>query len=295
MMVAMAAFTMNDAIGKLILRSMDAGQLMFLRGVFATSMVLLLLAWNSRGLLGSRHLWRPAVFLRGFLEMMATLCFLVALAHMPLANISAILQTVPLAITMAAALFLGERVGWRRWLAISVGFCGVLIIVQPGFEGFTMFSLLALASVFFAAARDLVTRRIPSTIPTLFVSAVSSVLVTVMGGGVVLATDSWVPVSALALGLLAGAATLLITGYQFIIMAMREGDISFVAPFRYTALIWALTLGYLLFGETPDVAMIVGASFIVASGLYALYRERKAGRGKPAAESTGPGMAPDGL
>lgn len=288
MMVAMATFTMNDAIGKLILKSMDAGQLMFIRGVFATSMILLLLAWNSRGLLGSRHLWQPAVFLRGFLEMMATLCFLAALAHMPLANISAILQTVPLAITMAAALFLGERVGWRRWLAISVGFCGVLIIVQPGFEGFNMFSLLALASVIFAAARDLVTRRIPASIPTLFVSAVSSALVTLMGGGVVLATDSWVPVSALSLGLLAGAAALLITGYQFIIMAMREGDISFAASFRYTSLLWALLLGYLAFGEVPGPAMIIGAAIVGLSGIYVFHRERVAGKTAPVTESIAP-------
>lgn len=294
MAVAMATFTTNDAITKLVLETVGFGQVLLVRGLFATVLIVVL-AWSRGALKKPRQVLQPMVALRTLFEMVATITFVIALSHMPLANISAVLQALPLGVTMAAALFFGEKVGWRRWVAIAFGFVGVLVIVRPGFEGFNAFSLLALASVCCAAGRDLVTRRIPKEVPSMLVSAATAASVTLLGGVFMLAFEGWQPLPADSVGLLAIASVVLIGGYQFVIMAMREGDISFVAPFRYTALIWALTLGYLLFGETPDLAMIVGASFIVLSGLYALYRERKAGRGKPAAESTGPGMAPDGL
>jgi len=294
MAVAMATFTMNDTITKLVLETVSLGQVLLVRGLFATVLIFLL-AWSRGALRRPKQVMQPMVALRTLCEMAATLTFVIALSHMPLANISAVLQALPLAVTMGAALFFGETVGWRRWLAIAFGFAGVLVIVQPGFEGFNAFALLALLSVACAAARDLVTRRIPDEVPSMLVSTATAATVTILGGLIVLFYGGWEPLPAPSLGLLAASSVVLITGYQFVIMAMREGDISFVAPFRYTALIWALTLGYLVFGETPDLAMIAGASIIVLSGLYALYRERKVGGGKPAAESTNPGMAPDGL
>lgn len=294
MVIAMAGFTANDTTMKLLMESMGLGQVMLLRGIFATAMIFVL-AWNRGALARPRQLLHPTMALRAVCEMMATVCFLAALAHMPLANTSAVLQALPLAVTMGAALFLGEQVGWRRWLAIAFGFTGVMIIVQPGFDGFTAYSLLALGSVVFAAGRDLITRRIPGEVPSLLVSTSTALMVALCGGVLALATDDWAPVPAGSLGLLLMTAVLLLVGYHFIIVAMREGDISFVAPFRYTALIWALVLGYLVFGEVPGPAMIAGASFIVLSGLYALYREQVVGKGKPAAESTSPNMAPDGL
>ena len=294
MVVAMAAFTANDGITKLALESMGLGQVMLVRGFFATVMILGL-ALASGALARPGQIRHPTLALRGICEVMATLTYLGALIHMPLANASAVLQALPLAVTMGAALFMGEHVRWRRWVAIAAGFAGVMVIVQPGYEGFTVFSLLALLCVVFAAARDLLTRGIPQDVPTLLVSSVTTVLVTVLGGGLTLAAGDWASVTPRMAGLLSGAAVLLVIGYQFIIKAMRQGDISFVAPFRYTALVWALGLGYLLFGEIPDMAMILGASLIVLSGLYALYRERKVGEGMPAAESTSPNMAPDGL
>ncbi len=196
---------------------------------------------------------------------------------------------------MGAALFLGEPVGWRRWLAIVVGFAGVLVIVRPGFEGFTVYSLVALCCVAFCAVRDLSTRRIPAEVPTLLVSTVTAGAVTVAGAFLIAPMGGWTPMSLNQTVLLFGAAVLLLVGYQFIIMAMRVGDISFIAPFRYTALLWAILLGYLAFGDLPDLAMIVGATIVICSGLYALYRERKVDVQRPAATSTAPAMAPDGL
>lgn len=294
MVVAMAAFTFNDTLSKLAAQTINPGQLMLVRGLFATTLISLL-AWQQGALKGYRNYWHPMVFLRLVGEVGGTVCFLAALPNLPLANISAVLQALPLAVTMGAALFLGESVGWRRWLAIATGFGGVLIIVRPGFEGFNAFSLLALLSVAFCAVRDLATRKIPDHIPSLFVSTTTTVIITITGALTIVPFGGWVPMSVNLVAFLAGAAVLVLFGYQFVIMAMREGEISFIAPFRYTALIWALSLSVFVFGDIPDLAMIAGAAVIVASGLYSLYRERVVGKGRPAAESTSASMAPDGI
>lgn len=293
MVIAMAGFTINDAITKTVIETLGLGQIVLIRGIFACILILGL-AWNRGALTHPRHLLHPMVALRTLCEIGATLTFIAALAHLPLANISAVLQMLPLAVTMGAALFFGEKVGWRRWLAIGVGVAGVMLIVRPGFDGFSIFSLLALVTVLFSTTRDLVTRLIPSNIPSMQVSSVTAIAITI-AGGIVAAMESWTPVSAGEMGLLACAALLLVIGYQFIIMATRQGDFSMVAPFRYTALVWALVLGYLIFGDIPDIAMSIGASAIVLSGLYTFHREHRLGRSRPATESTSPGMGPDGL
>jgi len=294
MIVAMVGFTLNDAITKFSSESMNMAQVMFIRGAFA-SLFVGLLAWQRGALARPGSMLQPMVAIRVLGEAGATVAFLVALAHLPIANVSAVLQALPLAVTMGAALVFNEGVGWRRWLAIAVGFAGVLIIVRPGFEGFSVYSLLALTSVVCCAVRDLATKRIPQAIPTLLVSTATALAMTVLGAALLSPMGGWTPMTAKSTVLLALAAVLVLIGYQFIIMAMRVGDISFIAPFRYTALLWSILLGLFIFGDLPDLPMILGATIIIASGLYALYRERVVGRQKTAAESAGPDMAPDGI
>ncbi|MBZ9863601.1 DMT family transporter [Mesorhizobium sp. CA12] len=294
MIVAMVGFTLNDAITKFSSESMNMAQVMLVRGAFA-SLFVGLLAWRRGALANPAAMLQPMVATRVAGEAGATVSFLIALAHLPIANVSAVLQALPLAVTMGAALFFGEGVGWRRWLAIAIGFTGVLIIVRPGFEGFSVYSLLALASVACCAVRDLATKRIPEAIPTMLVSTATALAMTVLGALLLSPMGGWTPMSGRATTLLALAAVLVLIGYQFIIMAMRSGDISFIAPFRYTALLWSILLGLIIFGDIPDAPMTVGAAIIIGSGLYALYRERVVGRQQPAAESTGPDMAPDGI
>jgi drug/metabolite transporter (DMT)-like permease len=294
MVIAMVGFTVSDAFTKYLAETMNIAQVMFVRGVFATVMVGLL-AWQRGALARLRSMLHPLVAVRVAGEAAATVAFFIALSHLPIANVSAVQQALPLAVTMGAALFFGEYVGWRRWLAIAVGFAGVLIVVRPGFDGFNAFSLLVLVCVFFCTIRDLSTRRIPQEIPTLLISTVTSIAVTFVGAAMLQPMGGWTPLTFESTALLAAGAVLLLIGYQFIIMAMRIGDISFISPFRYTALLWAILLGVLIFGDFPDMPMIVGASIIVVSGIYTLYRERIVGRGKAAAESTGPAMAPDGI
>jgi drug/metabolite transporter (DMT)-like permease len=288
---AMAAFTINDAITKAVSAEMNFGQIMLVRGLFAVVLIAVL-AKHQRALRPLRVLIMKAVMLRVAGEIGGTILLLAAIANLPLANATAILQVLPLAITLGAALTFDEPVGWRRWLAITAGFIGVLIIVRPGGEGFNQFSLLVLISVIFCAMRDLATKRIPAPIPSLFVTLLTAVSVTIAGAGIVVPLGGWTPPSGRALALLAFAAVLILIGYQCIILALRTGDISAVAPFRYSALLWAMLFGYLVFGDRPDAMMVTGATIIVLSGLHAFYRERAQAR--PVAPST-TGLPPDGL
>lgn len=293
MAISMAAFTFNDSIMKWVSAEMNMGQAMFMRGVFASAL-LVSIALHRGALSRPRMLLDPMVMLRTASELGATLFFLVALAHLPLANVSAIMQALPLAVTMGAALVLGEPVGWRRWLSIAAGFIGVMIIVRPGLDGFSVYSLYVLACVLCCAVRDIATRRIPMEVPSMLVSVSAAILVTIFGLLLVEPMGGWSPVDTGSTLLLAGAACLVITGYQSIIKAMRVGDISFIAPFRYTALLWAMLLSIAVFRDIPDTPMIVGAVIIVASGIYMLFRERVRGHALTAARDTSPKMGPDG-
>ena len=294
MAISMAGFTANDAITKMMSSSMNMGQVMLVRGLFATALIALL-AWHRGALRNLSLAFHPLMAVRILGEVGGTVTFLVALKHLPLANVSAVLQALPLAVTMGAALVFGEHVGWRRWLSIVAGFLGVMIIVRPGFDGFSAYSLLVLVCVGCCAVRDLATKRIPAVIPSLLVSTMAASAVAVCGALLVVPMGGWTAMSVKETGLLAAAAALVLVGYQFIIMSMREGELSFIAPFRYTALLWAILLGYLVFGDVPDEAMITGALVVIASGLYMLYRERLPGRHRLAAESTRQVIAPEGM
>ncbi|MVT70650.1 EamA family transporter [Bradyrhizobium pachyrhizi] len=292
MAAAMASFTVNDTITKAVSAELNIGEILLVRGLVAMVLVAAL-AWYRDALRSFSVLLIWPVGLRVLGEIGGTLTYLSAIAQIPLANASAIFQALPLVITLGAALVFGEPVGWRRWLAIAAGFIGVLVIVRPGAEGFSQAALLALASVGFCAVRDLATRRIPKHLPTVFITLLTTVTVTTAGAVVLVPLGGWRAPSGNALGLLTLAAVLILIGYQCIIVSLRTGDISAVAPFRYTALPWAMLTGYLAFGHKPDGPMLAGAAIIVASGLYAFYRERKRDKLRPAA--TGPGLPPDGL
>ena len=214
------------------------------------------------------------ILLRAVGEIGGTLCFLTALFNMPIANATAILQALPLAVTLAAALFLGEAVGWRRYTAISLGFAGVLMIVRPGGEGFNAYALWAVAAVGFIVLRDLSTRRLTPGVPSTFVALTSSLAITGVGG-VMAFTEPWQPVTAGALALLAGAALFIFFGYLFAVMTMRVGEVSFVSPFRYTVLLWSIVLGVVLFAEIPDAWTLAGSLVVVGMGIYTFHRERQ--------------------
>ncbi len=274
MMASMASFTLNDACMKALSDELPLFQAIFLRGI-ATTILMYFLARALGGLtfrLPARE-WR-LIALRTLTEIGAAYFFLSALFNMPIANATAILQVLPLAITLAGALFLGEAVGWRRLTAILVGFSGVMLIVRPGFEGFNAYSINVLLAVAMVTARDLLARRLSADVPTMLVALINAVAVMVVFGIGTVFID-WQPVSATAALQLGGASVLIIGGYVFSVSAMRVGEIAVIAPFRYTALLWALVLGLIVFAEFPDRMTLIGAAIVVATGIYTFYRERR--------------------
>ncbi|ASY63230.1 Permeases of the drug/metabolite transporter (DMT) superfamily [Sinorhizobium sojae CCBAU 05684] len=279
MCLAMAAFSCNDALIKSVTGAMNTGQIMFVRGLLTTLMALAI-AYHFGALRPIRTILRPVILLRIAMEALASVTYISALGLIPLANASAIMQALPLAVTLGAALFLGQPVGWRRWLAIATGFIGVLIVLRPGPEGFTPAALTVVACVFVTATRDLCTRRIGTEVPSLFITVTTAFVTTLVGAALIVPLGGWQPVSATSFTHIVGASVLLMLGYQTIVLAMREGDISVIAPFRYTGLLWSITIGIAFFAETPDRWMLAGVAVIVGSGLYTFYRESL--RGRPA-------------
>ncbi|MGI3186469.1 DMT family transporter [Nioella aestuarii] len=274
MMGSMAAFTFNDACIKLVAEDLPLFQIVFLRGILTTVFIgVLAYALGLRSLAIPREDWGRVAGRTGA-EIASMVAFLVALTHMPLANVSAILAALPLTITLAGALFLGEPVGWKRLAAITVGFSGVLMIVKPGAEGFNVYSLVAVLAVLLVTARDLFTRRFSDGVPSLAVAVITAGSVGTFGG-LLMIWQGWEPVTVREAGLVAAAAFFIIGGYLFSIMVMRVGEIGFVAPFRYTALIWALLLGWFVFGDWPRPLTLLGAAIVVSTGIFTLYRERK--------------------
>ena len=278
MMASMACFTINDTFIKATDGALPLAQLLFLRGLLATLFVAVLaINQNAFRARPSASDW-VMIALRSAAEIGAAFFFLTALLNMPLANVTAILQVLPLTVTLGAALFFKERIGWRRMSAILIGFAGMLLIVRPGTDGFSLFSLYALAAVACVTARDLSVRRMSSAVPSLLVTFCASVSVLLAAGAVSIAVE-WAPVTPRLGGLIAASALFIVGGYFFSVQVMRTGDVSFIAPFRYTGLIWALVLGWLVFADWPEPLTLLGAAIIVATGLFTLYRERALLRG----------------
>lgn len=274
MMASMACFTFNDALIKLTDGAVPLSQLLFLRGVLS-SVLIYVLARSLRGLhvrIGARDWVMIAV--RSLSEVGAAYFFITALLNLPLANVSAILQVLPLTVAVGAALVFGEPLGWRRMAAIGVGFLGMLLIVRPGPDGFNLYSAYALLSVVCVTVRDLSTRRLSPDVPSMTVTLVSALTVMACFGLASMTTD-WVAITPRLGLLIVGAAVFVIGGYFFSVRVMRVGEITFIAPFRYTGLLWALVLGWFVFGDWPTNLTLLGAAIVVAMGLFTLYRERK--------------------
>ena len=278
MNAAMLVFPLSDAFTKAALQTLPLFQTIALRGVLAMA-ALLLIARLTRvaGLWPASRRDRVILGVRTVAEVTGALLFLAALARMPLGNIAAILQALPLMVTLAAALVFGERIGWRRLTAIGVGFAGVVLILRPGGEGFDRWSMLAMASVCAIVVRDLASHRLSAAVPSLAVGVWAATAV-MLAGFVGAAFGDWQPVTLTEAGLLAASAANLVVGYVVVVAALRVGDIGFVAPFRYMSLVWAILLGWLAFGTWPDGLTFVGAGIVVATGLFTLYREHRLSR-----------------
>lgn len=286
----MVAFTTNDTIVKLLTEHLPVGEVMFVRGIAVVGVLIVLLRRRHRAVPLAACLERHVV-IRALLEAGITFCFLAALARMPIANATTLFFSAPIMLTVLAALVLGEKVGPRRWLAIFTGFTGVVIVAGPRGE-FSAVALLPVAAAAMSATRDIVTRFVPATVPSIAVSLTSAAAVTL--AGLLTAPAGWPVPGTVELGLMLLCSALVTVGYLAYVAAIRLGEVSFVAPVRYTAIPMAMLAGYVLWGHVPATTTWLGTAVIIGSGLFIFHRARKvqaAASAAPPASAKRPGTS----
>lgn len=271
MIAAMTLFAVNDALLKLASSTLPPGHIMAVRGMMAVVLTVAVVI-GSKQLVEVRTVAAPIVILRACIEATIGFLFITSIAVLPLANMTAILQATPIIMTLAAVAFGIERVGWRRWTAVIVGFVGVLLIVRPGPAGFDPYALIAFVTAALVAARDFATRAVGAHVPSIVITLSTTFAVCLAGFMFGLAED-WGPIGAYEFLVLAGAAVLVTAGNFAVITAFRQTEVSVVSPFRYSNVPFAIVLGFFIFGELPDVLVLAGIALIVGSGLYTFHRE----------------------
>lgn len=277
MVAAMAGFAVEDLFLKSAARTMPVGQILMLFGLGGFAAFAALIRRRGDSLWHPQAL-APALLVRAGCEVAGRMFYTLAIALVPLSLVSAILQAAPLVVVAGAAVVFGEKVGWRRWLAVVAGFAGVLIVLRPGLEGFSALSLLAVAGMLGFAGRDLATRGAPRSVSSLHLGAWGFGLLVPTGAAMLAAGGGAVWPEPLALAQVAVATVVGVGAYHALTLAMRRGDVGVVTPFRYTRLVFALILGMVVFGERPDAAMLAGSALVVGSGLFTLTRTRPAPR-----------------
>jgi len=274
MVLSMGAFAAADALVKVSTDSMSTYQVMIL--LFGGGAIVFgLVAFFQGDPLLDRRAYSKILLFRYVVEIIGMLGMVTALAKVPISSVGAITQATPLVAALGAVLFLKEQVGWRRWLTIGIGFLGVLLIVQPGTANFDISILWAVLALIALSARDLNTRMIPSDIPSsslamFTVTAALPIAITFawLNGDTLLPQQpSWIIILPM---ILLGSL-----GYLLLIASIRMAPVSIVMPFRYSRIIFLMVLGVLVFGETPDVPMLLGAALIIMSGVYIIWREQQ--------------------
>jgi drug/metabolite transporter (DMT)-like permease len=271
MLVACASIVVNDALVKIASQSVTVSQLVFVQGVFMM-VFYLAIALARRVPLSVDFFTQRNVLLRSAVAALSVLVFVLALKHLPLVVVTSIGMVSPMFSTLLAIAMFREKVGTGRWLAIAAGFGGVLLIVQPGGHEFDMWSLLMILVAFLSASRDVITRSIPKSIPSLVLSLanVMALVPCAMAGALV---EDWHGLSLAQLGVLATASLFQAASFLLVAVAMREGNIAVIAPFRYSNLLFAATLGYLIWGDVPDRVAVGGMAIVVLAG-FCLVRMR---------------------
>ncbi|MFT6677228.1 MAG: drug/metabolite transporter (DMT)-like permease [Sulfitobacter sp.] len=275
MVLAMLGFALEDMFIKLLADALPIGQILLMLGIGGTVVFGAIVLAQGKPLF-TRQMFTWPILARVLGELFGAMTFVSAIVLTPISSASAILQATPLVVTLGAAVFLGEPVGWRRWSAIIVGLIGVLMIIRPGMASFEMLSLLALIAVFALAMRDLSTRKIPASVTSMQLSFLG--FVSVLPAGLFLLAftgESLLAPSGVEWAKIISAITVGLFAYYAIVAAMRVGDVGFVTPFRYARLLFALVAGVMVFDESPDTLTLLGAAIIVASGIYTVLRERK--------------------
>ena len=271
MVITTACFVGGDTCIKLIGTTLPLGEIICLVGLLST--VFLFLICARQGILNSGSMiFTRTVLLRSLFDVLGSFMFVSALMQMPLANLSAVMQSVPLVVVVVAVIFLGEKAGVARSAAVIAGFVGVLLIVKPSPQTITIYEFLAVGAVVVVALRDLVTKRIPAHVPLLIIALANAIFVSLSGFGFSL-VQGFKEVESWQLASLVGAGLFVTCGYFFIVATVRLGELSATAPFRYAEVVFAIIAGILVFNEYPDLFSYVGMALVIAAGLYAAQRE----------------------
>lgn len=269
---AMALFSISDGVVKLLTAAYPPGQILFCRGVFAIGCLLLVARLRQPGPV--RLPWRDrAIWLRSFCEFGVAMCFLRALAALPLAEATAILFVFPVLLTAFAAIFLGEQVGWRRWLAVGCGLLGAIVMLRPGSAAFTPAALWALGAAVLVAGRDLLTRHVSPAARSETVALMTTILVTV--ASLATAPFGWSALDGPGMAGFAASSVLVSAAFICLVEGTRTGDVSFTAPFRYVIVPLSFLIGFLIWGHVPDAPVLIGTGIVVGSGLFVFHRERR--------------------
>jgi len=274
MILAMAGFALEDLFIKLLSSHLPVSQILITLG-FSGAAVFLITALLTRAPILHKDLLSKPVIIRTFCELFAALFFVSAIALTPLSSATSILMATPLMVTIGAAVFFGEKVGWRRWTAVMVGFCGVLLILRPGFDSFMPASLLAVISTLFLAVRDLVTRTMRFEISTTTVSMYAFFACGISGFIAMPFYSAMVTPSSIEIMYFASGTLVGVLGYYAVVLATRKGDVSVISPFRYSRLVFAMLLAIIILSERPDILTLSGAVIIVLSGVYTFVRESR--------------------
>ena len=272
MMSAMALFIVNDSLVKLASRHFPVGQILVVRGIFACLIMFgIIMAGGHFNKI--KNSFEKFIVIRAGAEAMVALLFITALSNLPIGDLTAIMQTTSILIVLASAVTGMQRVGLALWVAVLMGFCGVLLMVKPGASDFNIYTLIALLTTVFVASRDIITRKINPSIPSTIVSLTTTVSVVVIG--LLLGTQNWVALEWLETLYLIGAAVFVSLGNLCAVKAQRIAPPATLSPFRYSILVWAFLSGILIFGEWPDLLSLIGSGLIVGAGLLTLHSERK--------------------
>jgi drug/metabolite transporter (DMT)-like permease len=267
-----ALLALNSTVVKFLVADYPAGQIMAVRALFVY-LVVAAFVWRDGGIRTLRVRSPVGQLVRAFCLASTTFLMILSVERLPLGDVFAINHASPLIMTALAVVFLGERVGWRRWLAVAVGFAGVLIMLRPTAAAFQAAALLPLAVAFLSAVRDVITRYISATDSSTATFAVTTTVILMAGLGLS-AFSGWAPIQGDDLWLFALAALFQGVAHFLSIEAFRLAETKVVAPFKYATILWAMAIGYVFWGDVPDVWIIAGGTLVVASGLYILHRHR---------------------
>ena len=271
MMLCMSAFVLNDAFVRLAGDSLPLAQILFIRGIITTIVLLTFAIYGGvfSSTVSKKDKW--CIFFRSIAEALTSYFFLTAVMNMPFANVTSILQILPMTVTLAAAFVFKEKVGVIRITLILKGFLGVVLIIDPSADGFNLYAIYALIAVFLITIRDLITRKISSSVPTLLPTLSASIGVLLFSVFLSINTP-FQPLNIQNSLFILLAAFFIIFGYYTAVLVMRSGEISFISPFRYSAILFALILGLIFFDEKPDKTAFLGILIVMAAGIVLMMR-----------------------